>query len=105
MRDKTTAYFSLIEKHFSSGLTSRVFCEQNGIKQSTFSFWKSRYRAQNKAGLSLEPEAIEEQKGFAQLSVAEAQRASSITLQYPDGTRLIFESGRKEIGKGSGREE
>jgi len=79
MRNLQEKYFPVIEKLLRSGLTTKVFSEHNGINKNTLSYWKKRYSDQNKV----------QQKGFAALSVTEIG-ARQISIEYADGTRLIF---------------
>jgi len=84
MRDKSRAYFPLVEKFYSSGLTSKVFCKREGIGLSRLNYWKKRYRDSNKVRQV-------EKKGFASLSVVESKSEGGVTIHYSDGTRLFFE--------------
>jgi hypothetical protein len=84
MRDKSREYFPLIEKFYSSGLTSKVFCNREGIGLTRLNYWKKRYRDSHGGRQA-------EKKGFASLSVVESKRERNITVYYSDGTRLVFE--------------
>lgn len=79
MRASSKKYFPIVEKLLSSGLSANQFSERHGINKNTLSYWKKRYSDQNK------PEV----KGFAALSISDAC-AKQITIEYRDGTRLIF---------------
>jgi hypothetical protein len=85
MRDKSSHYFPVIEKYYSSGLTKRIFCEQNSIKQCTLEYWKRRYKEKDKP-------AQAGSKGFASLTITESKSQATVTIQYTDGTRLILEN-------------
>jgi hypothetical protein len=84
MRDKSSQYFPLVEKFYSSGLTKRMFCERNSVKPCTFDYWKTRYRAKNKQ---------RGKQGFTSLTVLAPKSESTVSVHYNDGTRLIFENG------------
>lgn len=79
MRNLEEKYFPIIEKLMNSGLTAKAFSQQHRINKNTLTYWKKRYSDQNKAG----------QKGFAALSITDI-RSKQISIEYSDGTRLIF---------------
>ena len=82
MRNLSEKYFPIVERLFGSGLSSKAFCEQTGINPHTLSYWKKRYRDQDK----------QEPKGFAAVSISGAE-ANQISIEYADGTRLTFTDG------------
>lgn len=79
MLNSSEKYFPIVERLLVSGLSAKAFSEQTGINTHTLSYWKKRYRNQDK------PKA----KGFATLSIADIA-ANQISIEYADGTRLTF---------------
>ena len=39
--------FTVVERYYSSGLTRRQICQQEGISLSKLNYWIARYRKQN----------------------------------------------------------
>jgi len=60
-----------IEAHQRTGLTVRAFCNENGLKYSTFSWWKQRIRNLDRARSETQ---------FIALTVAEPPKALTLTL-------------------------
>lgn len=78
--DHSKYYFKLIEKFKSSSLTVKEFCLQHSLNNKTYYYWKKKY--ENRDGKGFLPVAIDETGPV---------EASTVTIQYPDGTRLVFE--------------
>jgi len=78
--DHSKYYFKLVEKFKSSGLTVKEFCRQNSLNNKTYYYWKKKYEGQARTGFL----AVAVEKP---LSI----KASTITIQYADGTCLVFE--------------
>ncbi len=81
MRDQSAQYFPIMERFYASKLSVKAFSEQSGIKVTTLDYWKKRYRDKNKTSV----------KGFAALTVVEGTTSKGVTIQYVDGTRIMFE--------------
>jgi hypothetical protein len=77
MRDLSEKYFPLIKKFKQSGMTVDQYCWQNSINTKTFYYWKKKYDAS-------------EANGFISLAVLDAGGGKALTIEYADGTRLIF---------------
>jgi hypothetical protein len=84
MRNLTEKYFPIIEDFLKSNQSARVFCEQKEINQHTLGYWKKKYLDRDKSAGQV--------KGFASLSVVGTDERNAVTVQYSDGTRLIFDN-------------
>lgn len=73
-------YFKLIEKFKRSGLTVKEFCRQHSLNDKVYYYWKKKYEARGSDGFL--PVVIDK---------APAVNAGTVTIHYPDGTRLVFE--------------
>ena len=58
-----------------SGLTKKQFCQQRGIKESTFGYWITRSNEKRK-------------RGFLPLSELPSGQTSPIEIIYPNGARI-----------------
>jgi hypothetical protein len=78
-RDRSGYYFRLIEKFKGSGLTLKEFCGQHSLNNKTYYYWRKKYEARG--------------KGFLPVTIDATPKAGvgGIIIQYPDGTRVIFE--------------
>ncbi len=47
LSDKSEKMLALVEEFVSSGKSQKVFCQENHLKGSTFSYWVKKYRQQN----------------------------------------------------------
>ncbi len=83
--------FSSIEQWQQSGLTQKVFCEQQSIRYHVFHYWYKRYR--------MRQSGVQGTAGsFIKLQVAKPSSSGSVEINYPGGIRLIFhEPGRSSI--------
>jgi hypothetical protein len=91
MRNQSEKYFPLIEKFKSlplGSVTVEQYCWQNSMNAKTYYYWKKKYEAQ--PGKSL-PAG---RRGFlpVTIEVASKTEAKGITVEYPDGTRLVLEN-------------
>jgi hypothetical protein len=84
MRNLSEKYFPIIEEFLKSKQSVRAFCEQKGVNVHTFGYWKKKYHDRR--------QAAEKVKGFASLSVIPEGKEGTVTIQYGDGTRLIFDA-------------
>jgi hypothetical protein len=87
MPDLSEKYFPVIEKFQTAkaaGKTVEEYCRQQSINTKTFYYWKKKYLARGT-------------KGFVPLSVVEQVSRKVITIQYSDGTRLVFEDTAKPL--------
>lgn len=60
-----------------SGLSRRLFCNQNNIAHQTFNYWYKRIRTK-------------ETSGFAELSLPASKKAP-VDIVFPSGVRITFE--------------
>ena len=79
--DHSKYYFKLIEKFKGSGLTVKEFCRQHSLNNKVYYYWKKKY--ETRPG-----------DGFLPVVIDKEQPANTcaVTIHYPDGTRLVFES-------------
>ena len=86
--DRTAHYFPLIEKFKSlpaRSITVERYCWQHSINMKTFYYWKKRYEVRG------EKESVRGRQGFLPVVVgAPSKTEGGITIEYSDGTRLIF---------------
>jgi hypothetical protein len=76
-------YHNLTERWQRSGLTQRAFCEREGIKLSTFTYWRGKARRRQEEAPP--PGAT----SFTEVrldSVAVPGPDRCIEIRYPDGT-------------------
>ena len=76
--------FSLIENWHQSGLSQKIFCEQQQIAAHQFYYWYKIYRLKNDVpipGVS---------KGFIELHAQEPSPEASIEILLSCGHRLLF---------------
>ena len=76
--DQSAYYYGLVEQQKQSGQNITQFCKQHSVNLKTFYYWKKKSKAQGV-------------KGFTPLSIVEDKIKEALTIQYADGTRLIFE--------------
>ena len=75
--------FEMIEQWKQSGLSQKVFCQQQPIDFHKFSYWYKCYRRQhNTAGNS--------KSGFVKLKIEKTATVASVEIHFPDGVRLLF---------------
>lgn len=84
MRNLSEKYFPIVEEFLKIKQSVRAFCAQRGINAHTFAYWKKKYHDRH--------QAAEKVKGFASLSVISKGKEGAVTIQYGDGTRLIFDA-------------
>ena len=82
--------FALVAEWESSGLGRKSFCEQHGLKLSTFSYWRSRY---NQSNASSPPQTGGHRPGSFKRIVPVHPAGFSIELIYPNGVRMILPEG------------
>jgi hypothetical protein len=94
--------YAIIEKYLSCGrtssLTQKAFCEQEGIRLTTFQWWLVRYRKQKR----LAGKGTGASGGFIPVVVQEpvSQRADSAghwEIEYPNGVVLRISSDKKRM--------
>lgn len=64
-----------VAKWLESKLTKREFCQQQGIKESTFGYWITRGKQKRKSG-------------FISLAELPSREPSFLEIIYPNGVRL-----------------
>lgn len=64
-----------VQKWRESGLTKKQFCQQQGIKESTFGYWITRSNQKWKSG-------------FLPLNELPSGQTSAIEIIYPNGVRI-----------------
>jgi hypothetical protein len=86
--DRSAHYFPLIEKFKSLPAKSKTverYCWQHSINTKTFYYWKKRYEAREEKG------SVTGTQGFLPVVIgAPSKTEGGITIEYADGTRLIF---------------
>jgi transposase-like protein len=90
MRELSEKYFPVIEKFKSlprGSVTVERFCWQHSINTKTFYYWKKKYEAKRGQGLPAG------KQGFLPVVIDKTSsvKSGSITVQYADGTRVVFE--------------
>jgi len=86
--------FGLVEQYRSSGLSSKAFCERQGLKATTFGWWVSEYRRAH--GPSV---AVERAPSF--VAVAGSVTSEAVEYRYADGAtvRIPAALGAGQIGQ------
>jgi len=74
--DKKQGMFELIERQQASGLTQKVFCEEEGIGLPKFVYWKQKWLQEN------------EESPFIQIKAPTKMEFSTIEITYPNGVSL-----------------
>ncbi|NOX90727.1 MAG: transposase [Calditrichaeota bacterium] len=67
--------FQIIEQYQKSGLSQAEFCQQTGIKKSTFHYWLKKYRKESQAD-------------FLPISIKEPKASLQIELELPNGIKI-----------------
>ena len=86
-------FLQLQELQRNSGLPLMKYLDQVGLKYSTYTYWKRKFR--------FSPSA-DDDVPFAQVSLRTSSDATlpvhtgNITLQFPNGVRVCLESGWKK---------
>lgn len=75
--------FEMIEQWKQSGLSQKIFCEQQLIDFHKLSYWYKCYRRQHNT-----PD--NSKSGFVKLKIEKPVAAASIEIQFPNGRRLLF---------------
>ncbi len=76
--------FAMVAHWQQSGLSQKMFCEQNGIRYHVFHYWYKRFR---------DSQAINKEATFIPLQIKPLQNVSThagIELLLTDGGRLVF---------------
>lgn len=78
----------LYQEWLSGTMNIKAYCQQKGIKHSTFHYWKKKFHQQDLSSTA-------EDKGFSRFSIsssislAQNQQPSAV-LNFPSGVRLGF---------------
>lgn len=75
--------FQIIEQWKQSGLSQKVFCEQQSMRFHKFYYWYKCYRKVNEI-------ADENSRDFVKLKIEKPPVASSVEIHYPGGVRVLF---------------
>jgi len=75
--------FEMIEQWKQSGLSQKVFCEQQPIDFHKFSYWYKCYRRQHDT-------PVNSKSGFVKLKIEKPTAAASIEIHFPHGVQLFF---------------
>ena len=71
--------FRLVETALGSGFSNKTFCEQQGIDQANFYYWKKKYQQTR----------LEYQDKFISLQAPPTNcRTNELEICYPNGVRL-----------------
>ena len=83
-RNNAQSMFALIKTCEESGMNNKTFCEQNGIGQAMFYYWKKKYKETQ----------TPHEKMFIPLHIKgdEASR-DAIEICYPNGVRIKISRG------------
>lgn len=73
----------VVRRWEESGLTQRVFCEQENIKEGTFNYWRKLYKEQR----------AEPSNGFVSLKVEAQPITEALEVIYPNGVKLRIPQG------------
>lgn len=76
--------FAMVSDWQQSGLSQKLFCEQNGIRYHVFHYWYKRFR---------DSQAVNKEATFIPLQIKPLQTVSAnagIELLLTDGRRLLF---------------
>jgi hypothetical protein len=74
---------AMIAEWQQSGLSQKVYCEQNNIAYHVFHYWYKRHRVAQQ-GADSQPSS------FVKLEVAPQGGYAHIELVLPDGKRMLF---------------
>ena len=86
--DKTEKMFSLVDQYRNSGLSMKVFAEQNNIKRPTFVYWVQKKKQSEKKGSTGD---------FLPISFpSDKFRTAQIEILYPNGVKILLASPDKE---------
>ena len=77
MRRTLSEMQGICQRWEQSGLSRRVFCNQNSIAHQTFNYWYKRINSKDGCG-------------FAEVTLP-ASRKGSFEVVFPSGARIIFE--------------
>ena len=87
---QSSASISCIKKYFTSGLTQKAFCRQEGLVYATFQSWLRKYRTAEHQSSRTSPS----RKRFIPLRIPSAPVAArhsrSCTLEFPNGVSIHF---------------
>jgi len=75
--------FEMIETWKRSGLSQKVFCEQQSIRFHAFYYWYKRYR-QHHCG------SDNSNTGFVKLQIEKPAATGVVEIHFPGGIRLLF---------------
>src|SRR4051794_33455657 len=84
VREQMYAY---VEQWKQSGLSQKVYCEQQGVKYHVFHYWYKLYRDQHQAVQEPEPKPS---ASFLPLTLINSSAAAVIELHLSGGHRLVF---------------
>ena len=80
--------YRFYQEWLSGTMSIKSYCQQKGIKHSTFHYWLKKFRQQDLSSTA-------EDKGFSRISIsssislAQNQQPSAV-LSFPSGVRLEF---------------
>lgn len=69
--------FALVESYQQSSQSQKEFCQEQGIKPSTFSYWIKKKRLSEKPSV-----------GFIKIDTTPALEENHLEILYPNGVRL-----------------
>jgi transposase-like protein len=70
----------LVEEYFNSGKSRNEFCEEIGVKPTTFSYWIKKKRMNEHSS-----------SGFIKIDTAPGGTAPAFEIIYPNGVKLKLE--------------
>lgn len=77
--------FALVDEYHQSGLTAKVFCEENNIGPPKFNYWVRKKRQQN------------DPSGFIKIAADPKANIVAAELIYPNGVRLKLATSDPEV--------
>lgn len=86
--DKIEKMFSLVDQYRSSGLSIKVFSEQNNIKRTTFIYWIQKKRQSEKK---------DNIGNFLPINIPFSKvKNVPIEILYPNGVKILLDNPDKE---------
>jgi hypothetical protein len=79
--------YAHIEKWKQSGLSQKLYCEQQGVKYHVFHYWYKLYRDQHHSAQESEPKSP---ATFIPLTLSTAPTVAFVELHLSGGHRLVF---------------
>ncbi|MDH5399700.1 MAG: hypothetical protein OEX02_16230 [Cyclobacteriaceae bacterium] len=82
--DKQETWFTHIRDCAQSGQAQKAYCQEHGLKYSTFGYWRKRY---------LQDQSEESTESTGRFIPLDIQDQGYMEVNYPNGVRLQVPSG------------